>query len=106
MRKRKIETGPALRSSKKKPKSTTSRSASANTLLSTEYNEHGRRKFRISDTNNPLAGTVLSDLEETPPQRLNRGSGILREREEVTDREQPSPPIRTSPTLDDDDDLD
>ena len=72
-----------MRSPSKKPKSNTSRSASANTLLNTEYSEHGRRKFKLPDANNPLAGTVLSDLEDTPPQRRNRGSGILREREEV-----------------------
>ena len=68
MRNRKNETRPAARSPKKKPKSTTSRSASANTLLNTEYNEHGRRKFKLSDANNPLAGTSLSALEDTPPQ--------------------------------------
>lgn len=82
-----------LRGCQKKPKSTTSRSASDNSLLSTEYNEQGRRMFKLSDANNPLAGTVLNDVEDTPTQRRCRGWGILRERDEV--REQPSPPTRT-----------
>lgn len=45
------------------------------TLLKTEYNEHGRRKFKLLDANNNLADGYTD--------RCNRDMRILGEREQV-----------------------
>lgn len=103
LKRKTAELGPAAHSSKKKPKSNTSRAPSSTKSTSAparkSANLLGNRGFKLRDPMNPLAGTVVDDI--LPRNENQHGGTSERERrEEDSDKED------STILLDDDDVLD
>lgn len=103
--KRKSESGPAARSPKKKPKTTSSRS-NASTKSSSKSSQKPaslleNRAFKLRDPANPLASTVVDDLLPQVEDEIRSSSGRFerqQRRQEESEREH-------STILPDDDDV-